>query len=142
LFVRFHFVHILLPYYKMVILADTELSKWEKPLDHIVAKMKPLSPPPEPERSNGSNSGGTFASNNSKKRKFNSNSATSGGSSSHGAKKARTTTTDDTPLTDGQRRFLDQNITRGGGAVISKAVTWKSTLPPQFRVIKESLIAV
>ena len=35
-------------------------------------------------------------------------------------------TTDDTPLTDGQRRFLDQNIARGGGIVLSDAVQNKT----------------
>ena len=115
-FVRFHFAHTLLPYYKTVILADTELSKWEKPLDDIVAKMKRL---PLPETSRTPSNSNAVASN-SKKRKFNSNSTNiSGSTSDHSAKRART---DDTPLTDGQRRFLDQNIARGGGIVISDAV--------------------
>ena len=46
-------------------------------------------------------------------------------SSNNEAKKVKLTT-DDTPLTDGQRRFLDQNIARGGGIVLSDAVQNKT----------------
>jgi hypothetical protein len=113
-------------------LADTELAKWEKPLDDIVAKMKRMPPPPNNPRtlSGSPNSGGAFTSNNSNKRKFNWNSTTS---SNNGAKKVKLGTSDDTPLTDGQRKFLDQNITRGGGIVLSDAVQNKTAWIQQAR---------
>jgi hypothetical protein len=59
MYVSFHFGHTLLPYYQREVLADTELSKWETPIDDIVAKMKRMPLPFEsqtPARS--SNTGG------------------------------------------------------------------------------------
>lgn len=122
-YVRFHFGHTLLPYYKMQILADTEFAKWEKPLDDIVAKMKrmPL-PPSETTRTPIPNTGNTSSSMTNNKRKLNSSSMTS---NHNGTKKVRLST-DDAPLTDGQRRFLDQNIARGGGIVLSEALQNKT----------------
>jgi hypothetical protein len=79
-------------------------------------------PPSETTRTPIPNTGGTSSSMTNNKRKFNSNSMTS---SHNGTKKVRLTT-DDTPLTDGQRRFLDQNIAQGGGIVLSEAVQNKT----------------
>ena len=44
---------------------------------------------------------------------------------SSGGRKA-TSAMDDTPLTEGQRKFIDQNIAKGGGIVISDTVQNKS----------------
>jgi hypothetical protein len=128
--VRFHFAHTLITYYKTPVVSDTELNKWQKPLDAIVAKMKSLPPPP----TSGQDLGGRIAagnpssSYNGKKRKLNSNfgpGGNNGGNNGNGngngnGKKARTR--DDTPLTDGERRFLDTNISKGGGMFIRDAV--------------------
>jgi len=54
-YVRFHFGHTLLPYYKAHILADTEVARWEKPLDDIVAKMKRMPPPQSDARTSAAN---------------------------------------------------------------------------------------
>ena len=122
-YVRFHFAHTLLSYYKTHVLSDTELARWEKPLDAIVSKMKRL---PIPASGNTSNEIG-------KKRKSmisepigsRSSLSTHLRDDQSSSKKPRIAR-DDTPLTEGQRKFLDQNITKGGGIIVSDAVQNKS----------------
>ena len=114
-----------LPYYQKQIRSDTEFAKWDKPLDSLVAKIKRGPPPPaEPSPGWTSNVGrqslsGRIASTDTRpnKRPRLSDTSTKTTSSSSG---------DDTLLTDGQRRFLDQNIAKGGGIVISDPVQNKS----------------
>jgi hypothetical protein len=116
----------LVKYDKTHILSDTELTKWEKPLDAIVSKMKRL---PRPSSSSGettrhsrtdvSSVTGTVNAPRFKKRKFTTPEPSS--SNSHDFKRKKTIR-DDTPLTDGERRFIDQNIARGGGIIVSEAV--------------------
>src|SRR6202035_2236522 len=48
------------------------------------------------------------------------------GSGTMGSGTSTTTRYDETPLTDGQRKFLDQNIGKGGGIIVSDAVQNKS----------------
>jgi Retrotransposon gag protein len=137
-YVRFHFAHTLLPYYKTPVLSDTELAKWEKPVDAIVSKMKRLPIPSgggAMRASVGTNpSIGSGSSNSSssqlKKRKLTTSEATGPGNQhgdprSHSDKKSKSAH-DDTPLTGGQRKFLDQNIAKGGGIVVSETVQNKS----------------
>jgi hypothetical protein len=114
-----------LPYYQKQIRSDTEFSKWDKPLDSLVAKIK-RGPPPPTESSPGRISNGgrqnlsaRIASTDTRPNKRPRTSDT-------GTKPTSSGSGDDTPLTDGQRRFLDQNIARGGGIVISDVVQNKS----------------
>jgi hypothetical protein len=124
-YVRFHFAHTLVKYYKTHVLSDTELARWEKPLDAIVSKMKRLPKPSgggETTHNSARNDGGNGSG--PKKRKFTAPEST--GSKTHEFKRKKLPSRDDTPLTDGERRFLDQNIARGGGIVIKKEVQNKS----------------
>jgi hypothetical protein len=132
-YVRFHFAHTLVKYYKTHVLSDTKLAKWEKPLDAIVSKMKRLPKPSGGEGALTSDLGTTDAFR-FKKRKF-TTPETLGPSiqapnnrsdvRSYDNKRFKTDH-DDTPLTDGQRRFLDRNIAKGGGIVVSEKVQNKS----------------
>jgi hypothetical protein len=125
-YVRFHFAHTLVKYYKTYVLSDTELSKWEKLLDAIVSKMKRLPKPSSsggeitrPSRTDVGSGTGTANASRFKKRKFTTPEPSSSKSLDFKRKK---TIRDDTPLTDGERRFIDQNIARGGGIIVSEAV--------------------
>lgn len=112
-----------LPYYQKQIRSDTEFAKWDKPLDSLVAKIKRGPPPPaepSPRISNGArqNLSARIASTDTRPNKR--------PRTDIGMKTISSGSGDDTPLTDGQRRFLDLNIAKGGGIVISENVQNKS----------------
>jgi hypothetical protein len=95
---RFHFAHTLVKYYKTHVLSDTELVRRM----HFVSRSESLQP----------------------------QSPLAPASKSHCFKRKRPSRSDtplsNTPLTDGERRFLDQNIARGGGIVLKEEVQNKS----------------
>jgi hypothetical protein len=121
-YLTYFFAKWILPYYRKQIQADTEFAKWDKPIDDLVAKIK-RGPPPPVEASPGRSS----------TNRQNLNKRISSSTDSRPAKRVKTSDSgtrfasgDDAPLTDGQRRFLDQNIAKGGGVVISPALQGKS----------------
>jgi hypothetical protein len=135
--IRHHFTMRSLPHYRTLLMADTEYANTEKSLDDIVAKMKRLPLPPREGSSggrsfalagwssngqdlSGRSSSNALASHVNKKRKYDSNSNNSGNNND------RHSNYDKRPLTDGERRFLDQNIAKGGGIIVSDAVQNKS----------------
>jgi len=129
-YVTYFFTLHLLPHYQEQIYTDNDFARWDKSLDDIVAKIK-RGPPPPPVHPGGNPNtrgfiggrstelGDRIASDRATKRQKTSTSGSSGGISATGK-------FDETPLTDGQRRFLDQNIIKGGGIIISDAVQNKT----------------
>jgi hypothetical protein len=123
-YLTYFFAKWIIPYYRKQIQTDTEFAKWDKPIDDLVAKIKRGPPPPvEATPGRGSNTGN----------RQNLGKRISSSTDSRPAKRLRTSeygpklaSGDDAPLTDGQRRFLDQNIAKGGGIVISPALQCKS----------------
>jgi hypothetical protein len=116
-----------LPYYQKQIRSDTEFAKWDKPLDTLVAKIKRGPPPPSSDPSPGRIS--NIGARQNLSRRITSTDARPNKRpriSDTGTKTTSSGSGDDAPLTDGQRRFLDQNIAKGGGIVISDLVQGKS----------------
>jgi hypothetical protein len=129
--VRFHFAHTLVSYYKTPVVSDTDLNKWQKPIDAIVAKMKSLPPPPTLGQGLGNriSEGNPSSSQNNKKRKNLNSNGDNGGNNggnnnnnNNGNGKKAKTTWDDMPITEWERKFLDTNIGKGGGRFIRESV--------------------
>jgi hypothetical protein len=133
----FFTLHLLL-HYQEQIYTDNDFARWDKSLDDIVAKIKRGPPPPAHQGGNPNTRGfiggrptdlaDRIASEQANKRQKTSNETkrptpatggSSGGTSATGK-------FDETPLTDGQRKFLDQNIIKGGGIIVSDAVQDKT----------------
>jgi hypothetical protein len=136
-YVTYFFTLHLLWHYQEQIYTDNDFAKWDKSLDDIVAKIKRGPPPPASQSSNLSVriSGGRptdladrITSERANKRQKISN-ETKRHTPATGGSSGGTLTTgkyDETPLTDGQRKFLDQNIIKGGGIIVSDAVQNKA----------------
>ena len=135
-YVTYLFAHGLQSYYKKQVLADTEFSRWDKPLDSLVAKIKRGPPPPAetttPARTISNPSGYQNLGKRITSDTQDSRPTKRPRTSSFGGRKA-TSAMDDTPLTEGQRKFIDQNIAKGGGIVISDMVQNKSAWVKEAR---------
>lgn len=133
-YVVYFFVHGLIRHYKEQILADNDFAKWNKSLDEVVSKIKRGPPPTTTFQGQslssriGTNVGSSLndriTSDRPNKKQKTSNTSSNNKSSGGG----NTTTSssnskyDESPLTENQRRFLDQNIQKGGGIILYDSV--------------------
>ena len=108
----YHFVNQLLPWYKALIRGDKEFAEYKGiSLDDVLAKLKRMNPllvtsryiQPKPQHDRP-----TQNTSQGKRRKVNSHSTTSNYTT--------------TPLTDGEKRFLENNIKKGGGILLRESV--------------------
>jgi hypothetical protein len=132
-YVVYFFVHGLIRHYKEQILADNDFAKWDKSLDEVVSKIKRGPPPPTTSQgqslsmriSNGGSSLNERISSDRPNKKQKTSNTSSNNKSSGGGNTTTSSSNskyDETPLTENQRRFLDQNIQKGGGIILFDSV--------------------
>jgi len=119
--VIFHFVNQLLPRYRAIIRGDKEFATYKNvTLDDVLAKLKRMNPTlvTSQHRAN-------IEPTNIQRRSFDNDNQSSQPlkrrkiSSSSGSSSIQHNTT---PLTDGEKKFLDNNIKRGGGILLRESV--------------------
>jgi hypothetical protein len=135
-YVTYFFTQHLLWHYQEQISTDNDFAKWDKSLDDIVAKIKRGPPPPASQinqsnlrnisASRSTNLADRITSERANKRQKVSNDSLAKRSGPGMMGSGTSTEYDETPLTEGQRKFLDQNIGKGGGIIVSDAVQNKS----------------